>query len=356
VKYRFINGRRHEYGVATMCRVLRVSRSGFYQWPNKPRSDRALEDRRWLGLIRASNAASGGVHGALRIFLGLRERRRCDKNRVARLMRSHKNKATCGCKTLRVISGRPSIVSPNRLQRDFTVDRRNVAWVTDITYIRTWQGWLYLAVVVDLYSRLVIGWSMKPTLAHELLLDALTMAVWRRRPTDKVLAHSDQVSQYGSADWLRFFEAHDLEPSTSRRGNCWNGAVAESFFSSLKKERIKRRIYKTRDLARADVVDYIEAFYNRTRRQSHTGGISPEAFERASKQGFGASTIVGEVQVDPGDEHETSRLIPKRGLVTTIRSRSFPGGSPAAQNDRYSVAAGIPASHRPIDRVFSLPP
>ena len=137
-------------------------------------------------------------------------------------------------------------------------------------------------MVVDLFARKVVGWSMKPTLAKELVVDALLMAVWRRKPQHQVLVHSDQGSQYGSDAWLRFCREHNLQPSMSRRGNCWDNAVAESFFSSLKKERIKKRIYKTRDLARADVFDYIEVFYNRTRRHSHLGGVSPEAFERAS--------------------------------------------------------------------------
>lgn len=267
----------------TMCRVLRVARSGFYAWLHKPLSDRAIDDQRLLGLIRASYAASSGVYGAPRIFLDLREvGERCGKNRVARLMRINKIKAVRGYKAPRTINGRPSIIAPNKLQREFTVEQPDVAWVTDITYIRTWQGWLYLAVVVDLYSRKVVGWSMKPTLARELVLDALVMAVWRRRPSRTVLVHSDQGSQYGSDDWLRFLRANNLEPSMSRRGNCWDNAVAESFFSSLKKERIKKRIYKTRDLARGDVFDYIESFYNRNRRHSHLGGVSPEAFERAS--------------------------------------------------------------------------
>jgi putative transposase len=135
---------------------------------------------------------------------------------------------------------------------------------------------------MDLFARKIVGWSMKPTLAKELVLDALLMTVWRRRPKDKVMVHSDQGSQYGSNDWLRFCKANNLEPSMSRRGNCWDNAVAESFFSSLKKERIKKRIYKTRDLAKADVFDYIEMFYNRVRRHTHLGGVSPEAFERAS--------------------------------------------------------------------------
>ena len=139
-----------------------------------------------------------------------------------------------------------------------------------------------MAVVLDLHSRAVVGWSMKPTIAKEVVLDALMMAVWRRKPTQEVIVHSDQGSQYGSDDWKRFCDANKLLPSMSRRGNCWDNAVAESFFSSLKKERIRKRIYKTRDLARADVFDYIEVFYIRTRRYSHLGGVSPEAFERAS--------------------------------------------------------------------------
>jgi putative transposase len=264
--------------------VLKVSRSGFYQWLHKPLSDRAIEDQRLLGLIRASYAASGGVYGAPRVFQDLCEAgETCGRHRVARLMCARKIKALRGYKAPRAIAGRPSIIAPNRLQREFTVERPDTVWVTDITYIRTWQGWLYLAVVVDLYSRRVVGWSMKPTLARELVLDALVMAVWRRRPKDRVMVHSDQGSQYGSDDWLRFLKSNNLEPGMSRRGNCWDNAVAESFFSSLKKERIKRRIYKTRDLAKADVFDYIEAFYNRTRRHSHLGGVSPDAFERASK-------------------------------------------------------------------------
>ena len=198
------------------------------------------------------------------------------------LVLGRRTKAIHGYKIPRGPYGRPSIIAPNKLKREFTVDYPDRAWVTDITYIRTWQGWLYLAVVMDLFARKVVGWSMKPTLARELVLDAILMAVWRRKPKRKVLVHSDQGTQYGSDDWLRFCRDHDLEPGMSRRGNCWDNAVVESFFSSLKKERIKKRIYKTRELARADVFDYIDVFYNRKRRHSHLGGVSPEPFEQAS--------------------------------------------------------------------------
>jgi len=266
-----------------MCRVLRASRSGFYAWLHQPLSDRAIEDRRLLGLIRDSYTGSSGVYGYPRVFADLRETgEACGRHRVARIMREHRIKALRGYKAPRHIAGRPSIIAPNHLKREFNVAQPDQVWVTDITYIRTWQGWLYLAVVIDLYARKVVGWSMKPTMDREIVLDALMMAVWRRKPKSQVLIHSDQGSQFGSDDWRRFCTAHNLQPSMSRRGNCWDNAVVESFFSSLKKERIKKRVYKTRDLARADIFDYIEAFYNRIRRHSHLGGISPEAFEKAS--------------------------------------------------------------------------
>ena len=283
MKYRFINDHRDEHAVRTMCRVLRVSSSGFYDWLSRPLSSHAIEDRRLLPLIRASYTASGGVYGARRVFQDLREiGETCGKHRVERIMKVNGIKAVHGYKIPRGPYGRPSIITPNKLQREFTVEQPNRAWVTDITYIRTWQGWLYLAVVMDLFGRKVVGWSMKPTLARDLVLDAILMAVWRRKPKQQVLIHSDQGTQYGSDDWQRFCRDHNLDPSMSRRGNCWDNAVVESFFGSLKKERIKKRIYKTRELARADVFDYIEVFYNRQRRHSHLGGVSPEAFEQAS--------------------------------------------------------------------------
>ncbi|EEA8680644.1 IS3 family transposase [Salmonella enterica subsp. enterica] len=283
LKYRFINEHRTVWGVMTMCRVLNVARAGFYAWLHNPVSARDKDNQRLLMLIRDSYSLSGGVYDYRRVHGDLNEiGETCGKNRVGRIMQLNRIKAVRGYKAPRRIAGRPSVVAPNRVQRQFTVVRANQVWVTDITYIRTWQGWLYLAVVIDLFARNVVGWSMKPTLSRELALDALMMAVWRRKPDGEVVVHSDQGSQYGSDDWQRFCRANNLAPNMSRRGNCRDNAVAESFFSSLKKERIRKRIYKTRDLARADIFDYIEVFYNRARRHSHLGGVSPEAFEQAS--------------------------------------------------------------------------
>jgi len=281
--YEFVKAHQNHYSVRRMCQLLGVAPSGYYKWLRQPISDRAQEDARLLRLIRASFASSRGIYGAPRVFLDLREAgETCSKHRVARLMREANLRALHGYRTRRWAVGKPSVLIPNLLRRQFTVTRPNKVWVTDITYIRTWQGWLYLAVVMDLFSRMIVGWSAGPTIRRELVLDALLMAVRRRRPRGAMI-HSDQGTQYGSDAWRRFCRSNRLEPSMSRKGNCWDNAVAESFFSSLKKEKIKKKIYKTRELATADVAHYIDAFYNRTRRHSHLGGLSPERFEAAHK-------------------------------------------------------------------------
>jgi len=281
--YAFIKANRKQYSVQALCRILGVAQSGYYEWIAQPQSDHAIEDARLLRLIRASFVASQGVYGVPRVFLDLREAgETCSKHRVARLMRINRLRALHGYRMRRWSVGKPAVLVPNILQRQFTVTRANKAWVTDITYIRTWQGWLYLAVVMDLFSRKVVGWSTGPTIHRDLALDAVLMAVRRRRPRSTVI-HSDQGSQYGSDAWRRFCRSHHLEPSMSRKGNCWDNAVVESFFSSLKKERIKKQIYKNRELARTDVADYIDAFYNPTRRHRHLDGLSPEQFETAHK-------------------------------------------------------------------------
>jgi putative transposase len=282
VRYAFILGVCNKYSVKFLCRVLNVSRSGYYAWLVRPPSQHAIDDARLLKLIRESYEASGRIYGAPRILCDLREvGERCGKNRVAKLMRRHKIRAQRGYKKPGYKYSKPSVVAPNRLEQQFTVDKPDTAWVTDITYIRTYEGWLYLAVVMDLYSRKVIGWSMKSTLAKEIVLDALLMSVWRRSPKNEVIIHSDQGSQFSSDEWSRFCSEHKLMPSMSRRGNCYDNAVVESFFSSLKKEKIRRHIFSSRDKAKAELFDYIEVFYNRARRHQHLGNISPEEFEQA---------------------------------------------------------------------------
>ena len=278
-KYEFIKANQKKYDTRMMCRLLGVARSGYYAWLRKPNSDRELEDKRLLRLIRASFKASQGVYGAPRVFLDLREDgETCSKHRVARLMRENNIRAQPGYRTRRYVSGKPVKLIPDLVNRNFEVSKPNRVWVSDITYIRTWEGWLYLAIVMDLFSRKIVGWATRSTIHRDLVLDAVMMSVKERQPQETII-HSDQGSQYGSDDWRRFCLSNGLKPSMSRRGNCWDNAVAESFFGSLKKERIKKRIYRNRDVATADVSDYIESFYNPERRHQHIGGVSPEVFE-----------------------------------------------------------------------------
>lgn len=176
--------------------------------------------------------------------------------------------------------GKPAVIWPNHLDRQFDVPAPNITWVTDITYIRTHEGWLYLAVVINLFSRQVIGWSMKPRMTADLAMDALLTAIWRRKPVSPVMVHSDQGSKFSSSDWQSFLKANRLIGSMSRRGNYHDNTVAESFFQLLKRERIKRQIYPTREMARRDVFSYIEMFYNPKRRHSSRDNLSPIEYER----------------------------------------------------------------------------
>jgi putative transposase len=282
--YEFIRTHRHQYDVRQMCRVLEVSHSGYYAWLKDPQSRRAIENTRLLKLIRASFNASNGIYGSPRGFLGLREAgETCSTHRVARLMRVNKIRPVRGYSRKPKVGAKPSELGPNVLQRQFAVSKPNKAWVTDITYIRTWEGWLYLAVVMDLFSRRIVGWAVAPNIRKELVLDAVLMAVRRRRPR-KTIIHSDQGSQYGSDGWQRFCRTNRLVPSMSRRGNCWDNAVAEFSFSSLKKKHIKKKIYKNRAIARSEIAEYIDAFYNPRRRHTHLGGVSPEVFESAGSR------------------------------------------------------------------------
>ena len=283
MKDAFIKAHRHEHKVRTLCRVIGVHRSGFYAWCREPRSRRSREDARQTGLIKHLWLASGGIYGYRKIHEDLWDLgETCGKHRVHRLMREAGLRSQTGYRTRRPRHklGRPSSLAPNRLERQFEVDRPNVAWVTDITYIRTYEGWLYLAIVLDLFSRRVIGWSMASRMHADLVLQALLMAVWRRRPAGEVLVHSDQGTQFTSGAWQAFLRDHGLVPSMSRRGNCLDNAVAESFFQLLKRERIKRRIDRSRAEAQQDVFQYIELFYNATRRHGSNGHMSPIDYEK----------------------------------------------------------------------------
>lgn len=270
-----------QHAVRTLCRVMQVHPSGYYAWKAQPESSRAREHRRLLGLIKQSWLESGGVYGYRKITADLRDLgETCGKHLVYRLMRTEGLKSQTGYHRRQGGYGKPAVIAPNHLQQQFNVAAPNCVWVTDITYIRTHEGWLYLAVVLDLFSRQVIGWSMGSRIDRNLAMDALLMAIWRRSPEQEVIVHSDQGSQFSSHDWQAFLKSHHLVASMSRRGNCYDNAVAESFFQLLKRERIKRRIYADRNEARSDVFDYIEMFYNPKRRHSVSGNVSPVQFEQ----------------------------------------------------------------------------
>ncbi|MBK3456459.1 IS3 family transposase [Pseudomonas sp. MF6754] len=282
LKYAFIKQQAGHYAIRRLCLTLKVHPSGYYAWLSEPKSARAKDDQRLLGLIKHSWLESGGVYGYRKIHDDLREvGESCGRHRVARLMRLEGLRSQTGYRRRPgKYGGKPAVASPNLLNRQFDVREPNKVWVTDITYIRTYEGWLYLAVVLDLFSRQIIGWSMKSQMTSDVAIDALLMAVWRRKPKQEVMIHSDQGSQYSSSDWRSFLKANNLVASMSRRGNCHDNAVAESFFQLLKRERIKRKIYTTRQDARDDVFDYIEMFYNPKRRHSFNNQLSPVEFEK----------------------------------------------------------------------------
>lgn len=260
---------------------MQVHRSGYYAWRRSPKSDRQKRDELLSPRIKQSWLESGGVYGYRKIHDDLREwGYTVGVNRVHRIMRQEGIKSERGYHRRKgYYTGPKAPVADNRLNRDFDPVVANRAWVTDITQIRTYEGWLYLAVVIDLYSRRVIGWSMQKTMHVDIVLQALIAAVWKRKPTQQVLVHSDQGSQYTSGDWQSFLCDHNLVCSMSRRGNCHDNAVAESFFGLLKRERIRRKIYPTRDDARRDIFEYIELFYNSKRKHGNNGMLSPNQFE-----------------------------------------------------------------------------
>ena len=264
-----------------MCRALSVSASGFYDWFKRPPSHRQQANISLLSQIQRSFVASDNTYGSPRIVRDLCDDGfPCSVNRVARLMRAagikarHKRRRLPG-QLLSVVHS----VAPNLLQRQFEATGPNQKWAADFTYVWTTEGWLYVAVVLDLYSRRIVGWSMQSTMGAQLVMDALLMAIYRRGRPQAVMHHSDQGTQYTSEDFQRLLNAHGIICSMSRRGNCWDNAATESFFSTLKTERLSRKQYRTRDELRADVFDYIERFYNQKRRHSTIGYLSPVQFE-----------------------------------------------------------------------------
>jgi putative transposase len=268
-----------------MCRMLEVSRAGFYEWSTRAPSRRSLEDARLLPLVKTSFAASDGTYGAIRVARDLRDwAERCGKRRTARLMRLASLRARPKRRRRPADEGpRPEhSIAPNTLDRQFEAEAPNKKWVADFTYVWTAEGWLYVAAVLDLYSRKVVGWSMSAQMTAQLVTDALLMAIWRRGKTMDLLHHSDQGSQYTAEDFQRLLADQGLTCSMSRKGDCWDNAAMESFFSTLKRERVYRRQYATRDEARADVFDYIERFYNPRRRHSTLDLVSPDQFEKAN--------------------------------------------------------------------------
>jgi putative transposase len=281
MRFAFIAKHRGIWPVSWMCGALGVSRSGYHAWLNRVPSQRACDDEAYGTKVRASHVGSDRTYGARRVWhdlladglpLGL--------HRVERLMRELGLRARPRRRGLPKDQGERSVIAGNVLDRQFTADRPNQKWVADFTYIWTAEGWLYAAVVIDLFSRRAVGWSMSDTMAAQLVTDALVMAIWRRGKPDALLHHSDQGSQYTSEQFQRLMADNGVTCSMSRSGNVWDNAAMESFFSSLKTERVSRKVYRTRAQARADVFDYIECFYNPTRRHSTLGYLSPIDFER----------------------------------------------------------------------------
>jgi len=286
VRFAFIAAEKATFPVRLLCRTLQVSRAGFYAWRTRPPAPRQQADER-LGLaIAAIHAESRQRYGSPRIHAELADRGcRTSRKRVARLMRV-RGLAARRRRQFRVTtqSHHRFPIAPNVLARQFERAQPDQAWVTDITYIPTREGWLYLAVILDLCSRFAVGWAMSERITDDLTLNALGMALARRRPPQGLLHHSDRGSQYASRDYQQVLAQHRIVCSMSRRGDCWDNAVAESFFATLKVELVHDASWATRATARTDLFEYLELFYNGQRRHSALGYLSPRAFERTRVQ------------------------------------------------------------------------
>jgi putative transposase len=282
VKFAFIRAEKAKFPVRMMCRVLGVSASGFYAWCKRPRSKRSQQNEALDIVIAEVHRKSRGTYGSPRVHAELKALKfEAGRNRIARLM---SEAGLVGVRPRRYVSTTDSKhiepVAENLLDREFSVGAPNRVWATDITYVRTWEGWLYLAVVIDLFSRRVVGWAMAEHLRSELPLDALRMALRLRSPDDNLMHHSDRGTQYASDIYRRELAAQGIACSMSRKGNCWDNAVVESFFATLKVELVHRHRWATRGDVRRAIDEYIRAFYNLERRHSHLDYLTPLEFEQ----------------------------------------------------------------------------
>lgn len=286
MKFGFVAKHRGAWPVNLMCEALGVSRGGFYAWLTRPRSRRSLSDEVLGAQVHQSFVRSDRTYGARRVWHDVLEQgQTCGLHRIERLMREREQalRARPRRRGLPKDRGARGAVADNVLDRQFQADGPNQKWVADFTYIWTAEGWLYVAAVLDLYSRRIVGWSMQESMTSQLVVDALMMAVWRRGRPVALLHHSDQGSQYTSEHFQRLLDEQGITCSMSRAGEVWDNSAMESFFSSLKTERTARKVYRTRGQARSDVFDYIECFYNPTRRHSTLGYLSPVQFEQAQE-------------------------------------------------------------------------
>lgn len=285
--FAFIAAEKANYPVALMCRALEVNRTSFHDWERRPPSDRSLQDAWLLEQIKQIHETNRRVYGAPRIHAELRLGRgiRVGRKRVERLMKSAGVSGLVAKKYGRTTIRVPGVrVADDLVERQFRPSTPNVLWLADITYLRTWEGWLYLAAVQDAYSRRIVGWSMADHMRAELVVDALTMAVHRRRPDPGVIHHSDQGSQYVSLGFGQAARDAGIAISMGSRGDAYDNAVAESFFATLKKELVHRRSWQTKRELGSAVFEYIEAFYNRERRHSTLGMLSPAQYELLCEQ------------------------------------------------------------------------
>jgi putative transposase len=287
MRFAFIAKHREIWQTRQMCQTLGVSRGGFYEWMTRPEAPRTQANRQLVVHIRTSFEQSDKTYGSRRVVRDLRAwGHNCGRHRVERLMKLEGLKARPKRRRLPCDMGaRPEhAIAPNLLDRQFAADGPNQRWVADFTYVWTDEGWLYVAVVLDLFSRRIVGWSMKNEMTAQLVTDALVTAIWRRGRPRELLHHSDQGSQYTSEQFQRLLLDQGVTCSMSRQGDVWDNAAMESFFSSLKTERVNRKVYATRDQAKADVFDYIERFYNPVRRHSTLGYVSPVEFEKSAEK------------------------------------------------------------------------